>query len=258
MDRKNQWRIWQLINEVGLRSEEERKLLRDGCEEFPAQIIGQQIENLEKLGFNDAAGMDIKKITPHPSLNCGISKAYLPAYLVIPEQVVPLAKQCEMLKVDCRLEFLNITNEYPSVYPERPYWIFQTEIHGAGRIHKNCEIEDLDKVDRCGLTIVEGLAVLREKEGMRSIITECKRKIALPGSRHGVNNENIPWFRLPYKNIESISEEKEIGLDSFMVSEIIEEMKEYPGISEMSETMIISRAKRTFQDGACREKHPNR
>ena len=73
MDRKNQWRIWQLINEVGLRSEGERKLLRDGCEEFPAQIIRQQIENLEKLGFNDAAGMDIKKIMPHPNLNYGIS-----------------------------------------------------------------------------------------------------------------------------------------------------------------------------------------
>lgn len=253
MMRQYRWQLWQLINKIGLRYDEARQLLRDNLENFPMYTVSQQIENLEKLGFNDAAGLKIDKITPRPNINhCGISKAHLPAYLVIPEQIVPLAKQFELLKVfpEYNLVIPGTVNNSPNIFKERPYWIFQVEIHGAGRAHKDCNIESLDKVDRCGLTLAEGLAVLRENKEMKEII-DCKHAIAFPGSkceeRHSA--ASTPIFRLPRpgrESADSIAKGREIMLVTGWDPDIPKEMETYLGVSEWSKTMIVSRAKKTF------------
>jgi hypothetical protein len=251
----NSWRVWQLINDLGLRSNEAIRLIRDAQEEFPMHLIAKQIKNLEKLGFEAAAGLKIGNITPTPDLHSGISKACLPAYLVIPEQVVPLAKQCEILKIDLQLDFYDISNAYETRYPERPYWIFQAEIHGAGPTFKNCRISDLEKVGRCGATLIEGLAVLRENPQLLEMI-RSEHEIAFPGSRCGTNNESVPSLRLPCKSLESIREGREILL--YRSIDVNKEMEEYLGDSDWSKTMIISRAQKIFRSGAYRGKHPNR
>jgi len=252
MYRKNRWKVWQMIRSVGA-SGEVMALMRKANEKFPPEILQRQIENLRKLGFFDAAGVDIAGLVNYPGDYAGVSgEASLPAYLVIPEHIVSLAKQCELLKIDCRLDIYNIANRYPTTYPERIYWIFEVEVHGAEPVHKDCKISDLESADRCGLTLIEGLALIRESGEVRNYI-KWGNRIAFPGSLY---DGRYPILRLPYANIEKIKEGREFRLDIGLNVE--NEMEEYQGLSELSKTMIASRAIRIIHSGACRTEHPNR
>jgi hypothetical protein len=242
---KDRWRLWQNI--TALRGEHGSRILEESKTVFPDAHYRSELESLVKWGYADAAGTELSGAIDRPRVY-GITKAHLPAYIVVPEHLVSIPKQCNLLEIEMKFSMYNIMNtESRSPYQDRMYWLFNVDIHDNGK-ENELSIANLGQYARCGLSILEGLALMRD-EKIRDRIKNGYN-VGFPGSNIEYEFRGLPIIKYDEKG--------KFVLDRIHQRDYEEKMSTRVGACTLSKYLIASRSNRTLMAGASGSHERNR
>lgn len=147
-----------------------------------AKSLYQQVKTLLDKGYPEAAGIKRDRFLEYVDLIPLRDKFEIGDLVVIPERIVPIYKQMQMLMAsETYLDLGMLTQDDSVETPNIPYLIRDVEDGAAMRNTSpdNC-VKQFNEQGRFGLTIEEGIAIITHKPE-----TLNNHYIDLPGSRYG-------------------------------------------------------------------------